>query len=670
METQNLTTSSRIIFSASFKDRFGEPFTSAVDFSSFAVKASSDVSTEESDFVLTKTVNGVVSLTDSGVVEFAVDATTPGEWTFSIVDVFNNEYEEHIGDSPYTYAVAEGPTDPAKCTLDSTQSIKAGEEFRVTITTYDFHGNPTNHADDTFLCTLDNDDAVEVARADDGTVEFSKSLLATGAHKLTVLHVPTNTEVAGSPISFEVLGNDNTNTYIAVGVAVFLLLVGVIIFRRHLQRAAMQLKEKELEMVGMDASQKKLEKLHMDLTAEKEELEEEVRLKKHSEEELKVMVSALESVSKERQDELKEVMMESKELKIDKLLGKGGFGVVNLATYRGTMVAMKQLLTVNEENVLRFRHECFLMKNLSHPNVVKLVGVCWSEDLFACCLEFVENGSLEDWLRRTVGGKKDWTLKLTDFGEARAQNMGGTMTSVGTPIYIAPEVMRADHYDVKADTWSYGLCLVAMIRAERTLEQFFYQALRKHKKKRNTKGLGMGQMTKYYYSEGWRPILPLNFVKAYPKLHTLIQECWKVRRKERPNFDQIVARLQGDIGDEIKRKEEPMITTYSLEDDLIYRNRIGKADEIEDSDDEGLQTTGRGAVSRKEYERVKEDFVKVMEELKSERSKKEVLEKDNVKMKKELAAASPTKKEEKEKIKEDKQKMDAQLGALMGGWGT
>ena len=70
---------------------------------------------------------------------------------------------------------------------------------------------------------------------------------------------------------------------------------------------------------------------------------------------------------------------------------------------------------------------------------------------------------------------RDWTLKLTDFGEARAQNMGGTMTSVGTPIYIAPEVMRADHYDEKADTWSYGLCLVAMIRAERTLEQFFYQ---------------------------------------------------------------------------------------------------------------------------------------------------------------------------------------------------
>ena len=45
------------------------------------------------------------------------------------------------------------------------------------------------------------------------------------------------------------------------------------------------------------------------------------------------------------------------------------------------------------------------MNSRRHPNVVKLVGVCWKDSLFACCLEFVENGSLEDWLRRTAGGK-------------------------------------------------------------------------------------------------------------------------------------------------------------------------------------------------------------------------------------------------------------------------
>jgi hypothetical protein len=72
---------------------------------------------------------------------------------------------------------------------------------------------------------------------------------------------------------------------------------------------------------------------------------------------------------------------------------------------------------VNEENVLRFRHECFLMKNLSHPNIVKLAGVCWSEDLFACCLEFVENGSLEFWLRLTAGGKKWVAAKIPVIGK-------------------------------------------------------------------------------------------------------------------------------------------------------------------------------------------------------------------------------------------------------------
>ncbi|GMI30069.1 hypothetical protein TeGR_g6473 [Tetraparma gracilis] len=566
------------------------------------------------------------------------------------------------------------------------------------------------------------------------------------------------------------------------------------------------------------ASRSALEAEKEELEEEKEDLEEEVRRKKHSEEELKAMVDALEAVSKERQDELKEVMMESKELKVDRLLGKGGFGVVNLAIYRGSKVAMKQLLTVNEENVLRFRHECFLMKNLSHPNIVKLAGVCWSEDLFACCLEFVENGSLEFWLRLTAGGKKwvaakipvigkknkkkkkkkkgpslsevtfkgfdhngdyntaehtdldrakreeaekllhdwwmqrmnpkmgweeilnedksrlsegvtgfakyddvsrcgegmahcyvnatpkqvcgwyannlltdksesyerleqtyttsvnimqipipeeeagwkesvvhrdlkpdnmlltrDWTLKLTDFGEARAQNMGGTMTSVGTPIYIAPEVMRGDHYDERADTWSYGLCLVAMIRAERTLEQFFYQALRKHKKRRTTKGLGMGQMTKYYYSEGWRPILPLSFVKAYPKLHALIQECWRVRRKERPNFDQIVARLQGEVGDEIKRKEEPEIVMYSKEDDEIYRNRMGKEDELSDSEgeEEGGKSTRRerGGVSKAEYDKVVAAKDKAMAELRAKsKAMRELQEKAGAEKKKAEAA--------------------------------
>jgi hypothetical protein len=338
-------------------------------------------------------------------------------------------YEEHIGGSPYTYVVSEGPTDPASSLLSFDPSIKAGEAFRVVIETYDVHNNPTAHRDDAFECTLDNEAAVEVTRADDGIVVFSQPITVAGSHTLTIVHVPTDTEVAYSPITFDVspaaadapsskhnLGNttrivsnpdatitvqvfprdaygnkvvmatgfkvmmtvrdqeqlstlnpdedylgvipipedldatitfeftldgvligdgevveivvarpevesDPTNTYIAVGVSSFLLLVAAITYRRYQLRTTAQLAKVNLDMEDQHkhfSSQKK------ELEAEKEELEEEMRLKKHSEEELKVMVAALEAVSKERQDELKEVMMESKELKIEKLLGKGG----------------------------------------------------------------------------------------------------------------------------------------------------------------------------------------------------------------------------------------------------------------------------------------------------------------------------------------------------------
>jgi hypothetical protein len=114
-------------------------------------------------------------------------------------------YEEHIGGSPYTYTVAEGPTDPARSSLDYESSMTSGEEFRVVIETNDFHDNPTSHADDVFKCTLDNDDAVEVARADDGTVVFSTPVTLAATHNLTVFHLPTNLPVEGSPASFDVL---------------------------------------------------------------------------------------------------------------------------------------------------------------------------------------------------------------------------------------------------------------------------------------------------------------------------------------------------------------------------------------------------------------------------------------------------------------------------------
>ena len=95
---------------------------------------------------------------------------------------------------------------------------------------------------------------------------------------------------------------------------------------------------------------------------------------------------------------------------------------------------------------------------------------------------------------------KDWQLKLTDFGEARAVNLNQTMTSVGTPIYVAPEVLAGNRYDATADSYSFGVCLVAMIRGEKDVSEFYFQALRKTMKRKTKKDVGVTILNNRIYS--------------------------------------------------------------------------------------------------------------------------------------------------------------------------
>ena len=147
------------------------------------------------------------------------------------------------------------------------------------------------------------------------------------------------------------------------------------------------------------------------------------------------------------------------------------------------------------------------------------------------------------------------------------------MTSVGTPIYVAPEVMKGYAYNAKCDSYSFGICLVAMIRGEKDIMEFYFQALRKHMKRNNMKGVGITTLNSGMYSRGWRPLLPLSFKKAYPRLDSLIRQCWANVAEERPTFDDIV-RLLGEIGEEVRRKEEPEVTFLSQVPDSQYHSQM------------------------------------------------------------------------------------------------
>ncbi|GMI54410.1 hypothetical protein TeGR_g4367 [Tetraparma gracilis] len=100
--------------------------------------------------------------------------------------------------------------------------------------------------------------------------------------------------------------------------------------------------------------------------------------------------------------------------------------------------------------------------------------------------------------------------------------------------------------------------------------------------------------------------------------------------------------VNGDIGDEIKRKEEPKIELYSKEDDLIYRNRIGKEDELSDSDEEegGKSTRREDVVSKSKHDKALAAKDKAMQELREKMNKEMSVVKKRAEQEKKKAEAA------------------------------
>jgi hypothetical protein len=70
---------------------------------------------------------------------------------------------------------------------------------------------------------------------------------------------------------------------------------------------------------------------------------------------------------------------------------------------------------------------------------------------------------------------------------------------------------------------------------------------------------------------GYRPALPPDL---YPSLAALIGDCWKKEPRERPNFDDIVRRLLGEVAEEVQNMPEPDITIEDENDEQVALHRL------------------------------------------------------------------------------------------------
>ena len=98
--------------------------------------------------------------------------------------------------------------------------------------------------------------------------------------------------------------------------------------------------------------------------------------------------------------------IDPRDMKAGDELGRGSFGVVRLATWRHTPVAMKILYTdAQKEDQALFEAEVAMMATLHHPNIVQFLGFTRTPQL-TLVIEYFPEGSLEDYVKKNKSSAK------------------------------------------------------------------------------------------------------------------------------------------------------------------------------------------------------------------------------------------------------------------------
>ena len=197
---------------------------------------------------------------------------------------------------------------------------------------------------------------------------------------------------------------------------------------------------------------------------------------------------------------LRDTSIKLNDLYYIKFLGKGKFGNVNLVHNKTNLYAIKQVSrkAVLNEKVLAqyFTTERKIMLSLDHPFIVKLVKTLKNDLYCFYLMEYIKGKNFRAYLSRATTPKlnipntrfyvgsilimieylhrkyiahrdikpsnimidANGYLKLIDFGTAKLL-YDYTNTTIGTPHYMAPEVLKGKCYSLSCDFWSIGICM-------------------------------------------------------------------------------------------------------------------------------------------------------------------------------------------------------------------
>ncbi|CAF94165.1 unnamed protein product, partial [Tetraodon nigroviridis] len=122
------------------------------------------------------------------------------------------------------------------------------------------------------------------------------------------------------------------------------------------------------------------------------------------------------------------------DIAVEEVVGRGAFGVVCKAKWKGKDVAIKTIESESERKA--FIVELRQLSRVNHPNIVKLYGSCHSP--VCLVMEYAEGGSLYNVFSLVAGGT---VLKICDFGTACDIQTHMT-NNKGSAAWMAPEVFE------------------------------------------------------------------------------------------------------------------------------------------------------------------------------------------------------------------------------------
>ncbi|KAG5179824.1 kinase-like domain-containing protein [Tribonema minus] len=193
--------------------------------------------------------------------------------------------------------------------------------------------------------------------------------------------------------------------------------------------------------------------------------------------------------------------------KLGKDLGEGAYAKVVEGTYSvtGRTYAVKMVRKANlaPEDEADLLEEVKILRQLNHPNIIDIYQFYRQErDNYYVIIEYMRGGELFDRIVKKqfytekeardlckilldaikychdrdivhrdlkpenlllTSNDDDASIKLADFGFAKALNGSMVTTQCGTPAYVAPEILRHRPYGTSVDMWSIGVIIYILL---------------------------------------------------------------------------------------------------------------------------------------------------------------------------------------------------------------